>query len=143
MCKREKYVHRTDNRVLKVYRRADGTQYYNNRGTRKTLRIDQHVVTKARKTDGCCRQVKRTTSTKMAVKSGQGRCHIISRKNGGSDHPDNMYACPSPVNRSQQHRMDHLNCRDVKKKRCMKAIAVSRATGYKGTYASLMKKGSR
>ncbi|KND01916.1 uncharacterized protein SPPG_02425 [Spizellomyces punctatus DAOM BR117] len=138
MCKRQKYT----NRQLKTYERADGSQYYVDCGIRKTVRSNQRVVTKVAKTIGCCRGSDGRTG-KLVVRAGQDKCHIISRKNGGSDHPNNLYACSSSVNRSRQHRFDHLNCRDVGKERCVKAIVASRVTGCKTTYAQLMRESRR
>ncbi|KAJ3250581.1 hypothetical protein HK103_003381 [Boothiomyces macroporosus] len=40
----QEYVRLSDGRELKLYQRADGSHYYNNKGSRVTLRSNQHVV---------------------------------------------------------------------------------------------------
>jgi hypothetical protein len=57
-------------------------------------------------------------------------CHIISKKNGGADHPDNYdFVRGRSWNRMTSHKYDHVNCFLAGKESCQKAVVVSRVLG--------------
>ena len=54
-------------------------------------------------------------------------CHIISKKNGGADHPDNYdFLRGRTWNRMIQHNFDDVNCFLAGKEKCQKAVDISK-----------------
>jgi len=73
---------------------------------------------------------KKLEQTFGAGHSDQDVIHIISRKNGGADHPFNYdYLRGRRWNRMTQHRFDELNCFLAGREKCQKAVAISRELG--------------
>ena len=65
-------------------------------------------------------------------------CHIISKKNGGADHPDNYdYVRGRTWNRMTGHKYDDVNCFLAGKEACQKAVDISiELNDYSGPGAS-------
>lgn len=78
--------------------------------------------------------------------SDQDVAHIISRKHGGADHPDNYdYVRGRRWNRMTQHRFDDINCFLAGRDKCQKAVDISKRLGtYDGPSADeLYERGER
>ncbi|KAI3434440.1 hypothetical protein D9Q98_002517 [Chlorella vulgaris] len=69
----------------------------------------------------------------------QHQAHIIAKKNGGADHPDNYFIVSGAYNSITGTKGDHLNCYIVGHARAGAAVAVSqKLCGYKGPSAHVL-----
>lgn len=64
------------------------------------------------------------------IERDQDVFHIIATANGGADHPDNYdFARGSSWNRAIGRRFDDINCYQVGKIKCAKAVRISQLLG--------------
>ncbi len=65
-------------------------------------------------------------SLQHLIEDDQDVFHIISTDNGGADHKDNYdFVRGSNWNRAIGSKFDHINCYQVGKLKCTKAVAIS------------------
>lgn len=74
------------------------------------------------------------------IESDKDVCHIISKKNGGADHPDNYdFVRGRTWNRLTGDRYDHVNCFLAGRESCQKAVDISKTLcAYSGPDATTL-----